>query len=447
MIYRPHPYQRDAEDFIEKTPRCMLAMEMGLGKTVVTATAFSRWLHEFEARQVLIVGPKRVVENVWPREFQKWEHLRHLQTATIVGAEVDRVRAANSPAPIHLVNRENVAWLAARYAAKRKPWPYDCVIVDESGSFKDRASRRWQALDWAKRWIRRLVLLTGTPLSNSHVDIWAQMALIDGGKRLFPTITAFRHHACKQDFDGQRWLPRDDAAKRWIEAQVADVVLSMRAKDWLQMPELLTIDVMVPLPEVAKARYREMARKMTVDLSGTTITAANAGVKAAKLAQMAGGAVYDEAGAAIDLHSAKLDALEDLIEGLGGEPTIVSYVYKHELKRLQARFPEGRASSEPGVLDAWNRGEVPILWLQAGSDGYGLNLQDGGRHLIWYTLPYGKLDDYLQTIARLWRQGQQRGVICHRLLAEGTIDAHVERVLALKGQDLADFMRAMIRDA
>lgn len=445
MKYTPHPYQQTAEDFIESVHRCMLAMEMGLGKTVVTATAFHRWLMQLCARQVLVVGPKRVVENVWPREFQKWDHLRDLTYATITGSESDRVRAAQSPALVHLVNRENLAWLAARYVGRGKRWPYDCVVVDESGSFKSRDSRRWQALHWARKSIRRLILLTGTPVSNSHVDLWAQMALIDGGQRLFPTITAFRHHACREDVGAHRWLPKDDAAKRWIEAQVADVVLSMRATDWLDMPELLTIDVQVPLPERAMVAYREMVKEMQAEVAGEVITAANAGAKAGKLAQMAGGAVYDASGVPQQIHEAKLDALEDLVEGLGGEPTIVAYIYKHELTRLRARFPQGRSSSEPGALDAWNRGEVPILWLQAGSDGYGLNLQDGGHHLIWYTLPYGKLDDYLQTIARLWRQGQRRGVVCHRLLAEKTIDAHVERILRLKGQDLADFMRAMLR--
>lgn len=445
MIYTPHQYQQTAEQFLHETPRGMLAMEMGLGKTVVTATAFAKWLQWVEARRVLVVGPKRVVENVWPRELEKWDHLRGLSASVITGAEADRMRALKAPADVHLINRENVAWLAGMYARARKPWPFDCVVVDESGSFKNRDSTRWKALDWASRWIRRLVLLTGTPLSNSHVDIWAQMALIDRGKRLFPTISAFRHHACRKDHEGHRWLPKDDAAKRWVEQQVADVVLSMRAVDWLDMPELLVIDVPVPLPETARDAYREMVRKFQVELAGQTITAANAGAKAGKLAQMAGGAVYDEDGQARHVHDAKLEALDELIEGLGGEPAIVSYVYKHELGRLRARFPQGRSSSEPGVIDAWNRGEVPILWLQAGSDGYGLNLQDGGRHLIWYTLPYGKLDDYLQTIARLWRQGQRRGVICHRLLAERTIDSHVEQVLKLKGADLADFMQAMLR--
>ena len=443
--YQPHRYQQDALDFVEATPKCMLAMEMGLGKTVVTATAFAGWLRDLMVRRVLVVGPKRVVEHVWPRELSKWAHLRHLSTAVITGSVADRVRAASSPAPVHLVNRENIAWLAANYARNRKPWPYDCVVIDESTSFKSRDARRWQAMAWASKWIQRMVLLTGTPISNSHADLWAQMLLIDGGKRLFPTISAFRHHACVENPHTGKWVPRDDAAKRWVESQVSDVVLSMRAADWLDMPDLLTIDVPVVLPQPAKVAYKEMVRLMQVELDGQTITAVNAGAKAGKLAQMAGGAVYDEDGMARQVHDAKLDALEELIEGLGGEPAIVSYVYKHELKRLQDRFPQGRRSSDPGALDAWNRGEVPILWLQAGSDGYGLNLQDGGRHLIWYTLPYGKLDDYLQTVARLWRQGQKRSVICHRLLAEGTIDSHVERLLATKGADLAAFMQALLR--
>lgn len=446
-IYAPHSYQQTAEEFIDSTPRCMLAMEMGLGKTVVTATAFSRWLRTLDARRVLVIGPKRVVEHVWPREFQKWDHLRGLSISIITGSLADRILAAKTPADVHLINRENVAWLAAVYARAKKPWPYDCVVVDESGSFKNRSSRRWQALDWASKYIRRMILLTGTPLSNSHVDIWAQAHLIDGGRRLFPTLTAFRHHACKEDHATDKWVIRDDAAKRWVEGQVKDVVLSMRANDWLDMPELLTIDVEVPLPEEGRRAYLQMLREMQAELEIETITAINAGSKAGKLAQMAGGAVYDADGQSHVIHDAKLEALDELIEGLGGEPTIVSYVYKHELARLRARFPQGRASSEPGALDAWNRGEVPILWLQAGSDGYGLNLQDGGRHLIWYTLPFGKLDDYLQTVARLWRQGQRKSVICHRLLAQDTIDSRIAQLLETKGADLVAFMRAMIREA
>ena len=322
MKYTPHPYQQTAEDFIESVHRCMLAMEMGLGKTVVTATAFHRWLMQLCARQVLVVGPKRVVENVWPREFQKWDHLRDLTYATITGSEADRVRAAQSPALVHLVNRENLAWLAARYVGRGKRWPYDCVVVDESGSFKSRDSRRWQALHWARKSIRRLILLTGTPVSNSHVDLWAQMALIDGGQRLFPTITAFRHHACREDVGAHRWLPKDDAAKRWIEAQVADVVLSMRAADWLDMPELLTIDVQVPLPERAMAAYREMVKEMQAEVAGEIITAANAGdITARMVIEGANGPTTPEADDI--LHDKGVLVVPDVIANAGG--VTVSY--------------------------------------------------------------------------------------------------------------------------
>lgn len=444
--YRPHGYQEDAEQFLHDTPFCMLAMEMGLGKTVVTATAISKWIRYLEARRVLIIAPKTVALNTWPGELRKWDHLKGLRVSYILGTREQRISGLRADADVYVINRENVQWLCAGFLNAGRPWPFDTVIVDESTGFKSPDAVRWKALAWARPYIRRLVELTGTPLTNSHADLWSQIYLLDGGQRLFPTITAFRNYACKLDYASDKWVIAGQEMKQWVQDRVRDIVLPMRAKDWLDMPELLTIEVPVRLPDAARKLYDKMLDDLTIELrSGQIdITAVNSAVLVGKLAQISNGAIYDEDGAVHHIHDAKLDVLEDLIEAAGGESVMVAYRFKHDLARLTKRFPQAVNVKAPGAIDAWNRGDIPILLLHSASAGHGLNLQDGGRHLIWFGPTYS-LEEDKQTIARLWRQGQRNNVIVHRILGEDTVDYDILDILNGKDRDLAGLMADLLR--
>ena len=443
--FSPHPYQDAAIQFALEKPACMLAMEMGLGKTVVTATVLARLLAHCEVRRVLVVGPKRVMTHTWPAELRKWDHLRHLRIAHLTGNEPERVRGLQTHADIWLVNRENLKWLAGGYQRAGIRWPFDCVVIDESTSFKSQASKRWEAMAWARPMVRRIIELTGMPVTNSHMDLWAQLYLLDGGERLFPTITAYRDYAFDQNYNGYGWVLKGGDTAEWIHNRISDIVLPLRAADHIAMPELRVIDIPVPLPGSARVIYNKMLAEFTAEVeNGETVTAVNAAVKVGKLAQIANGFTYGEDGQIHDIHSAKLDALEELLEAAGTEPMMVCYTFKADLARLQKRFPHGRSVNEKGAIDAWNRGEIKLLWLHPASAGHGLNLQDGGHHMVWYGLTYS-LELYQQTIARLYRQGQKSMIVfIHRLMGEDTIDYGIAEVLSGKGTNLAMLMRALI---
>jgi len=439
MRYIPHPYQETAERFIDANPFSLLAMEMGLGKTVVTATALERWLRTFESIKPLIVAPKYVAINTWPDEFQKWDHLQHLRVAQLACARSTRIETLRyADADVWVINRDNFRWLAAGYAAAHKPWPFDTVIIDESTAFKDHGTDRWKAATWARKFCSRVVMLTGTPITNSHMDLWGQIRILDQGQRLFKTVTDFRNYACVPAPSGFGWKLRDESMKRWIEERVSDIVLPMRAEDWLDMPELHVVDVPVALPPKARKAYDQM-RKESQALG--VAVGAEAQVLG-KLAQIANGAMYDEDRNVIEIHDAKINALGEILEATG-EPTIVCYYFKHDLARLQKRFPQGVEASAPGAIKRWNEGRIPILWLHSAANSEGLNLQAGGRHMVWFSLTYS-LQNYLQTIARLHRQGQRNRVICHRLMADVPADRRYDEILHAKDGDLRSLVANLL---
>lgn len=436
--FAPRAYQRRAIEFVRRTPGCLLAIEMGLGKTVITLTAMAGLLGTCDVRRVLVIAPKRVAEHTWPDEVAKWPHLRHLRIARVLGSVRQRERALASAADLYLTNRENVVWLVKHYG--RKAWPFDAVVIDESTSFKDGGTQRHRALRRVRGQIERMVLLTGTPAPNTYLDLWAQMWLVDAGARLGRTFTGFKQRWFESDYMGYSWTERP-GARAEIEAAIADVTLSLRAEDWLQLPPQIVVDVPVALPASARAAYRALERDGLAELAGTEITAPSAAAVANKLAQAANGALYDEDGRAHALHDAKLDALDELVEAAAA-PVLVAYRFRADVERIRARYPEAREARDPGALDAWNAGKLPLLLVHPASAGYGLNLQAGGRRLVWFGPPWS-LEQYLQTNARLHRQGQQHTVIVHRLVAAGTLDEHILGVLAGKHEGLTGLMRAL----
>jgi len=443
--FNPHPYQTEALSFLRRQPYALLAMEMGLGKTVVTGTLLAEVLGACECRRALVIAPKRVATHTWPAEFAKWAHLRHLRVAYLTGHREERIANLRKDADVWVINRENLKWLVQAYVAAKRPWPFDLVVVDESTSIKNPDSERFKALKAVRKkgGIRRLILLTGTPITNSYHDLWSQVFLLDLGRRLFPTLTDFRNFAFDKDYAGHGYTIKGEPEKRWIQDRVDDLILVMRAGDLIQMPEMRVIDVPVSLPSDAWGLYRQMERKALATLhDGTVVDAANGGVVVNKLAQMANGIIYDE-GRWYQLHDAKLEALDEIVEAAGGEPLMVVYHYRADRDRLAVRYPQARDAGDREALDAWNRREVPILLLHGASAGHGLNLQDGGHHIAWMGPTYS-LEQWLQTNARLFRQGQKSPIVfVYRLMAMNTIDDDIKMTCDAKDGSLAGLMKRL----
>ena len=434
MQYVPHAYQTRLKDFIIDHRYAFLTVDMGLGKTVTTLTAIQELIEDYlEASRVLVVAPKSVAENTWTSECAKWDHLAHLRVSVVMGTEAQRVKALEKEADIYVINRDNVVWLTGYL----KRWNFDTVIVDESSSFKNPQARRFKALRKVRPFIRRLILLTGTPSPNGHMDLWAQMWLIDMGERLGRTLGAYRTRYFRPGRSNGHvvydWHLRPGAGDE-IGRKMQDVTVSLKAEDWIEVPDLIESDTLIALSPSESKAYREFERDQLMSLDGKDIEALTAASLANKLLQFTGGAMYDTEHGWHEVGDAKLRALEDLIETSGDEPVLVFYQYKHELERLRERFRSldpVEFSGEPEVLQAWNAGRIRLLLCQPASVQYGLNMQQGGHIIVWYT-PTWNLEQYQQANARLHRQGQNRPVLCYRLICAGTIDERVIRAISGK---------------
>lgn len=439
MQYNPHDYQKYAIDFIETHPQAAVLLECGLGKTSITLTALSNLMFDrFEIRKVLIIAPIRVCKNSWAAEIDKWEHLKNLSYSLVLGSRDERLKALNTKADLYIINRENVQWLIENSGI---PFDFDMIVIDEISGFKNHQSKRFKALRKVRPFVKRIVGLNGTPCSNGLMDLWAQFRLLDKGERLGRRIGQYRDAYFTPDWNGFTYTPRKGAEKE-IYAKIADISISMKTTDHLEMPELVMTADIVNLDELAAAVYKNMEQEMCVDFTKDSITAANAGVLCGKLTQLAGGAVYADGGSVMKIHSHKLDALEDLIEAQNGKPVLIAYWYQHERDRIMERFACREIKTDVDIAD-WNAGNIPIALIQPSSAGHGLNLQNGGSTIIWYTMPWS-LELYQQTNARLWRQGQNADtVVIHHLVAEGTIDEDIMKVLENKDKTQAAMMRAV----
>ncbi len=438
-----HTYQRRAVDFIVDTGRCSAWLDLGLGKTITTLTALVDWFDAAIARRALVVAPLRVAQTVWAEEAASWEHTRGLTVAKALGTARARLAAVDAGADVTVINRENLPWLVRTLKEARRPWPFDTVIIDEASSFKNRTTVRWRALKAALPKIDRIVLLTATPASNGLLDLWAQQYLVDGGAALGKTLTGYRNRYFVSDYMGWSWEPREGAADR-IHERLAPTVLSMAAEDWLEVPELVDLVVELEMPAKLRKAYDRFRKDAVLELDGELVEATSAGVLANKLLQFTAGATYLEDGGWAHIHDLKLDALADLVDENQGEPVMVAYRYRSDLERLQARFPEAVDVRRPDAIDAWNRGELPMLLAHPASAGHGLNLQAGGSILVWFGLDWS-LELYQQTIGRLHRQGQARPVRNVRLIIKDTFDRRVLDVLASKG-DTLDALLSAVRE-
>ena len=448
MHYNPHTYQTRLKDFIISNRYAFLTVDMGLGKTVTTLTAVRELLEDYlEAERVLVIAPKSVAENTWTSECAKWDHLAHLRVSVVMGTEAQRIKALETPADIYVINRDNVVWLTEHLG---NSWDFDTVIVDESSSFKNPQARRFKALRKVRPRIRRVILLTGTPSPNGHMDLWAQMWLIDMGERLGRTLGSFRTKYFKPGRSNGHvvydWHLLPGAGDK-ISAKMQDVTVSLKAEDWLEVPDLIETDTLIALSPTETKAYRDFERDQLMSLDGKDIEALTAAALANKLLQFTGGAMYDTEHGWHTVGDAKLRALEDLVETAGDEPVLVFYQYKHELERLQERFKPLQPvtfSGEPEILKKWNEGSIKMLLCQPASVQYGLNMQEGGHIIVWYT-PTWNLEQYQQANARLHRQGQERPVLCYRLICAGTIDERVVKALNVKDNAQETLLR-LIRE-
>lgn len=449
MKFVPHSYQRYAIERILQDNSLGLFLDMGLGKTVITLTAindlkFNRW----EVSRCLVVAPKKVAEATWSREAEKWDHLRHLKIIPVLGSLKKRVQALHTPGDIWVINRENVPWLVEYF---RNNWPFDMVVLDESSSFKNPQSKRFKAMKLVMSRIARLVLLTGTPAPNGLEDLWAQIYLLDAGERLGRTISSYREAFFTQDYarPGQMYrtyTPQQDAESR-IQAAISDICVSMKSEDYLELPDYIESIVPVALDAKAKRAYDKLEKEMLLEVDTKLVTAQSAAVLNGKLLQLCSGAVYDSTGEVVNIHDCKLEAFLETIEQLNGEHALVFYWFKHEADRLTKALAKTdkvvRVYQGPEDEKAWNSGDVDILLAHPVSCGYGLNLQAGGHHAIWFGYPNWALEIYQQANKRLHRQGQKHPVICHHLVVQGGMDEDVIAALHDKGDTQESLMQAL----
>lgn len=452
MNFVPHQYQQYCVNRIVQDPAVGLFLDMGLGKTIITLSAINELKYgRFQVKKVLIIAPKKVAEATWQREAAKWDNVSHLRISTVLGSTAKRIRALHTPADVYIINRENVVWLVDYY---KNDWPFDMVVADEMSSFKNHRAKRFKALAAIRSHITRLVGLTGTPSPNGLSDLWSQVYLLDQGERLDKYFTHFRERYFEP---GRRcrevvysYDPKEGAEKAIMDA-ISDICVSMKSEDYLELPEIVYHDVPVALSTKAQRDYNELEKKMVLDLGDNHILdVTSAAALSNKLQQLANGAVYTDSGAWQEIHHDKVEAFMELIEQLNGKHAIVFYNFRHDLDRLivalqKTNLRVRQLQTSVDELD-WNAGKVDVLLAHPASTAYGLNLQDGGNHVIWFGLNWS-LELYQQANKRLHRQGQKNRVIVHQLICEGTRDEDLANALQLKDaaqQYVMDSLKARV---
>ena len=447
MRYKPHEYQRYAINFIKEHPIAAILLDMGMGKSSITLTAIMDLMYDsFEVSKVLIIAPLRVAKNTWSAEIEKWDHLSGLKYSIAVGTAAERMRALKSDADIYIINRENIPWLVEKSGM---PFDYDMVVIDELSSFKNWQSKRFRALMKVRPKVKRIVGLTGTPSSNGLMDLFAEYKILDMGERLGRFISQYRlDYFVPDQMNGPvvysyRLRP---GADRRIYSRISDITISMKGTD-LKMPELVNSEYLVYMDKDERGKYEQMKKDLVLSLPNGEVTAANAASLSGKLTQMANGAVYSDAGGAENIHDRKLDALEDMIEAANGKSLLVAYWYKHDLSRITKRLDElgvhyRKLDTNESIYD-WNAGRLEVGLIHPASAGHGLNLQSGGSTLIWFGMIWS-LELYQQTVARLWRQGQESGtVVVQHILAAGTVDERIMKALSAKDAIQAKLIEAV----
>lgn len=452
MKFIPHDYQRYCINRMISEDILGLLLDMGLGKTVITLTAVNDLRYNrFQICKVLVIAPKKVAEDTWTREADKWEHLRLLRVIPVLGTLKKRIKAINTPGDVYVVSRDNVQWLVDYY---RNSWPFDTVIIDELSSFKNPQAKRFKALCLVRNHIKRIYGLTGTPAPNGLMDLWAQIFLLDQGQRLETAIGKYRERYFEPDKRNRErvftYAPKF-GAEELINNKLRDICISLSAKDYLELPERIDNVRYIKLDSKAQEKYDRMQEDMLLEIDETTIDAGSAAVLSNKLLQLCNGAIYDEDRNVIEIHDNKLEAFMEIVEAAGGKPILVFYNFQHDLSRIQKALSKtGLSVSElksPTSITDWNEGKIDILLAHPASAAYGLNLQAGGNIIVWFGLNWS-LELYQQANARLHRQGQKQAVIIHHLAIAESMDEEVMAALENKRatqDDLLEALKARIR--
>ena len=481
-----HQYQTYCVEFLKTHPEAMLILEMGLGKSVITLTAILDLMFDrFEVSKTLVVAPLRVAKTVWPAEGVTWEHVRFLNISVMTGTAKQREAALMKHADVYVINRENVGWLVGWFEKHKKPWPFELLVLDELSSFKNHASQRWKAIRKIRPYVKYCFGLTGTPAGNGLMDLWAETYLIDGGTRLGKFIGPYREAYFRpvrtNPFTGMVYsYGIRPGAEEAIYQKISDISVSMKALDYLDMPECVMVNHYAEMDEEDKEIYDKMKEELVVSiispvsgkpksegglegsctavsggdnvagqlsnqrkaLQENVIDAKNAAVLCGKLLQLSNGAIYNEDHEIVHIHDRKLDLLEELVEEANGQNVLVAYWFQHDRSRIRQRFPEARdLKTEQDIAD-WNEGKIQLALISPASAGHGLNIQKGGHILIWFSLIWS-LEIYQQTNARLWRQGQKETVTIHHLVTKDTIDEDVLAVLKNKNKTQAALIAAV----
>lgn len=424
MEFKPHPYQTRAVDFTLSTPRCALWLGMGLGKTSIVLTAITELFDACEVNRVLVLAPKRVAVSTWPREIRKWSHTDWIPHAVLSGTPTARAAALARESLVDIVNYEQIAWLDEHFNGV---WPYDMIVADEFTRLKSHQAKRWKVL--RKRVFKkctRFVGLTGTPAPNGLIDLWAPTYLLDRGVRLGTAVTRFRKQYFTSDYMGFSWEPKPGTTER-LPQLVEDITLSLKAEDYLTLPPVVSNIVPVELTPALREMYAELEKDMYLKLEQGEVQASNAAVLVSKTSQFANGALYDDNRDWHEVHKLKLEALDDVIEEANGEPVLVAYQFKSDLARVLSRYKSAQAlGDDPEQIESWNRGEIPILCAHPASAGHGLNLQYGGRILVWFGMTWN-LEHYMQMLERIGptrqaQSGLNRTVFNHHIVVRGTTD-------------------------
>ena len=473
-----YEYQRECIQHQLHHDDSMLWLQMGLGKTPVTLTTIADRMRAGLVQKTLIFGPLRVIQAVWAREARKWSHTRHLRFSVLHGSREKRSRALFAEADIYLINYEAMNWLAQEldhyYLSQGKPLPFQMVVYDEVSKLKNSTSLR---MDGGKRdrkdrrgdeytvnvtgW--RKVLdhfkyrtgLTATPASNGYLDLHGQYLAVDGGDRLGPYITHYKDSYFTSDYNGWKYTPTE-LGQEWIEKKISDITIKMDSREYLDLPDCNTSNIMVELPAAARKAYVEIEKNLFTQLdSGREVEIFSKSSISNKCLQFCNGSVYLNSGSPEyeAIHDAKLDALEDVLEEAGGSPVLCSYSFTPDAERIMKRFKKYKpvnltktASKNTGaVIDKWNRGEIKLLVGHPASMSYGIDgLQLAGHILVWFGVNWS-LELYEQMIGRLDRQGQLFAVLILRILCNDTVDLAVVDAIERKTDDQEGLKAALQR--
>lgn len=444
-----HPYQLECVKHIMSKTHTGLLIDMGLGKTIGTLTAIKKLMfEELEIDAVLVIAPKRVAESVWSAELTKWAHLKGLTLSKIAGTDKQRKAALRVKADIYTLGRDNVVWFQSTYQSTKVLGKQVMLVIDESSSFKNSASKRFKALKQLQPEFARVTILTGTPAPNGLMDLWAQIWLLDRGERLGKTITNYRERCFNRSYDGFTWELREDKEKA-VHNAIKDICISMKAEDYLDMPPAIYNDIEIELPPAVMKKYLAFEREKVMELINAQddtqeVYAMNAAALSNKLLQFAGGAIYDEERVVHEIHTLKLEAAEEVVEAANGKPVLIAYTYKHELDRLMVKlkaYKPVKLTTDKDI-DDWNAGKIQVMLMHPASGGHGLNLQQGGHIGLWYSSNWS-LELYQQWNKRLDRQGQPETVIINRLVALGTEDVNVIKALDKKADTQESLMQSI----